>query len=65
MKKTTKRKSLILMSIGMFVIAVSQIFSHFVEFPDLTKGLFFGIGIGMLLLAIIIGNFKTAQHNKV
>ena len=49
------------MSIGMFVIAVSQIFSHFVEFPDLTKGLFFGIGIGMLLLATIFGNFRTAQ----
>ena len=61
MKNITKRKSLILMSIGMFVIAVSQILSHFVELPDLTKGLFFGIGIGMLLLAIIFNNFKTAQ----
>jgi hypothetical protein len=59
MKKITKRKSLILMSIGMFVIAVSQILSHFVELPDLTKGLFFGIG--MLLLAIIFSNFKTAK----
>ena len=61
MKKIINRKSLILMSIGIFVIAVSQIFSHFVKLPDLTKGLFFGIGIGMLLLAIIIGNFKIAQ----
>ncbi len=61
MKKIINRKSLILMSIGMFVIAVSQIFSHFVELPDLTKGLFFGIGIGMLLLATIFSNSKTAQ----
>ena len=56
MKKIINRKSVILMSSGMFIIAFSQIFSHFVELPDLTKGLFFGIGIGMLLLAIIIGN---------
>ena len=61
MKKTTKRKSLILMSFGMFVIAVSQIFSHFIKFPDLAKGLFFGFGIGMLLLATICGNFKAVQ----
>jgi len=49
------------MSSEMFIIAVSQIFSHFVELPDLTKGLFFGIGIGMLLLVIIFGKYRTAQ----
>lgn len=56
-----KRNSLILLSSGMIVIAISQILSHFVELPDLAKGLFIGIGIGMLLLAIIFGNRKTAQ----
>lgn len=61
MKKIINRKSVILMSSGIFIIAVSQIFSHFVELPDLTKGLFFGIGIGMLLLAIIFGKYRTAQ----
>ena len=61
MKKIINRKSVILMSSGMFIIAVSQIFSHFVELPDLTKGLFFGIGNGMLLLAIIFGKYRTAQ----
>ena len=53
MEKIINRKSVILMSSGMFIIAVSQIFSHFVELPDLTEGLFFGIGIGMSLLAYI------------
>ena len=62
MKKIINRKSVILMSSGIFIIAVSQIFfCHFVELPDLTKGLFFGIGIGMLLLAIIFGKYRTAQ----
>ncbi|RKS95485.1 hypothetical protein BC952_1172 [Flavobacterium limicola] len=45
----------------MLIIVVSQIFSHFVELPDLTKGLFFGIGIGMSLLAIIFDIHRTAQ----
>ena len=48
------------MSSGILIIVVSQIFSHFVELPDLTKGLFFGIGIGILLLAIICGKYRTA-----
>jgi hypothetical protein len=47
------------MSSGMFVIAVSQIFSHFIALTDFAKGLF--TGIGMLLLAIIFRNSKTAQ----
>lgn len=56
-----KRRSLILLSSGMFTIAISQIFFRFIELPDLAKGLFIGIGIGILLLAIIFGNSKTAQ----
>lgn len=61
MKKKAKKKSLVLLSIGLFVIAVSQILSHFVGLPDLAKGSFVGIGIGMLLLATILGNLKTAK----
>jgi len=44
----------------MFISAISQIFSQFMEFTDLVKGSFMGIGIGVLLIAIIYGNFKTA-----
>ncbi|WP_162628032.1 hypothetical protein [Arcticibacterium luteifluviistationis] len=61
MKKITKRKALILLSIGLFVIASSQIFSHFIELTDFTKGSFIGIGIGLLLTSIVFGNFKTVQ----
>ncbi|WP_405576893.1 hypothetical protein [Winogradskyella sp. Asnod2-B02-A] len=60
MKKITKRRTLILISFGMFVIATSQIFSHFIELSDLMKGAFTGIGIGLLLTSLIFGNFKTA-----
>lgn len=61
MKKITKKKTLILISTGMFVIAASQIFSQFIELTDLAKGSFMGIGIGLLLTSMIFGNFKTAQ----
>ncbi|WP_055445327.1 hypothetical protein [Lacinutrix himadriensis] len=60
MKKITKRKTLILISIGMFVIATSQILSQFMGLTDLTKGAFMGIGIGLLLTPMIFEKFKTA-----
>jgi hypothetical protein len=43
MKKITKRKALILLSIGMLLIATSQIVSQYFELPDFTKGSFIGI----------------------
>ena len=61
MKKTTKRKALILFPIGIFIIATSQIFSYYFELPDLAKGSFVGIGIGLLLTTLIFGNIKTTH----
>ncbi len=61
MKKITKRKASVLIFIGMFVIAASQVFSHYLELADLTRGSLVGVGIGLLLTSIIFGNFKTAQ----
>ncbi|QRM90367.1 hypothetical protein FG167_14345 [Lacinutrix sp. WUR7] len=61
MKKTTKRKALLLIPIGMFVIAASQVFSHYFALPDFAKGSFVGIGIGLLIIALIYGNFRTAK----
>ena len=58
MKNTTKRKTLILMSIGMLVISTSQIFSQFMELTDLMKGSSMGLGIGLLLTSMVFGNFK-------
>ena len=62
MKKITKRKAVILLSIGLFVITSSQVFSHYMELNDLTKGSFIGIGIGLLLTSLIFGNFKTVSN---
>jgi hypothetical protein len=64
MKKITKRKALILLSIGIFIIATSQVFSHYIELPDLANGslIGIGIGIGLLLTSLIFGNFKTVRN---
>ncbi|MDV7186086.1 hypothetical protein R3X25_02230 [Lutibacter sp. TH_r2] len=62
MKKLTKRKALILVSMGIFIIATSQVFSYYFELPDLAKGSFIGIGIGLLCTSLIFGNIKTARN---
>ncbi|WP_299715128.1 hypothetical protein [uncultured Tenacibaculum sp.] len=62
MKRITKRKTLILLSIGMFVIATQQVLSQYFQLTDFTKGSFTGVGIGLLLTSLFFGNFKTA-HN--
>jgi len=43
----------------MFVIATSQILKRFTVLSDLTKGSL--IGIGLLILSVAFGNFKSAQ----
>jgi len=50
-----------LLSIGIFMIAVSQTLSHYIHLTDLGKGSTIGIGIGLLLTALFFGNFKTRK----
>lgn len=61
MKKISKKKTMLLMSVGTLVIGASQIIAHYMQPNDLTKGFFWGIGIGLLLTALIFGKFKTVQ----
>ncbi|MDT0686179.1 hypothetical protein [Autumnicola psychrophila] len=61
MQQITRRKSLILIALGMFVIAVSQFITRYTEIPDIAQGVLTGIGIGLLLTAILFGRFKTAR----
>ena len=62
MKKTTKRKALILISSGLFVIATSQVFSHYIALPDFVLGVLMGVGIGLLLTATIFGTLKAVKY---
>ncbi|WP_108808646.1 hypothetical protein [Aquimarina spinulae] len=56
-----RKKSLMLLSMGLLVIAFTQIFSHYIELSDLAKGSF--IGIGILLITLFIGKFKSVRSN--
>lgn len=58
MKKLSRQKANTLLIVGMLVVTVSQGFSQFGELPDLVKGAFTGVGIGLLITALIFGNFK-------
>lgn len=52
MEKITSKKSLMLLSVGIFIIVASLIIPHFVNISDLSRGLIVGMGLGMLLLAL-------------
>jgi hypothetical protein len=60
MKKISKIQSMLLLAIGMFTIAASQITTRFIELPDMAKGVFVGIGFGFLILSLTFG-VKSAQ----
>jgi len=61
MKTISPGKSRTLLVTGLFTIAASQVFIHFVQLPDLARGFSMGIGIGLLLVATVFGNLRPAQ----
>ena len=62
MKNSTKKKAIILLVLGLFIIVTSQIFAYYVEFPDFAKGALMGIGIGLLGTSLMLGNFKKVHR---
>ncbi|REH50408.1 hypothetical protein C7448_10419 [Tenacibaculum gallaicum] len=53
MKNLTHKKSLILLSVGIFIIASLQILTRYTEISDMMQGLGIGLGIGLLVTSII------------
>lgn len=45
---------------GLLVVATSQGFSQLGDLPEMIKGTSTGVGIGLLLTALIFGNFNAA-----
>lgn len=58
MEKASKRKTIVLLSTGIFLISMSLIVSNYYELPDFIKGITFGIGIGLLVRSIMTKNLK-------
>lgn len=59
MKKIAKNKTITLMAIGMFTMASSSVIVRYFAMQDFAKGATMGVGIGIVLLALIIGDFKS------
>jgi|GEM_PF-1719332 len=53
-----KKQRSIFLIIGLLMISISQIFSHFIKTSDFISGSLMGIGIGFMLLACIRQNRK-------
>lgn len=61
MNRNKKANVLILISLGLFLVAISQIIWHFFELPDTFDGILVGIGFGLLITAIKKGKFNSAS----
>ncbi|SDR85978.1 hypothetical protein SAMN04489797_0315 [Winogradskyella sediminis] len=59
MKTISKRKSALLLSTGMLLIAISLTSTKYLEVPDFAKGTCIGIGIGLLLISLFFRNYKN------
>ena len=47
------KQQLPLLIMGIFVLSIAQIVTHFVQLPDFANGLFMGIGLGLLAISLI------------
>jgi len=59
MKKTKTKNSLMLIAIGSSLMGIVGILHHFVEISDISFGLLMGVGIGLLITAILVSKPKS------
>ena len=52
------KNSSLLLSLGLILNSVVLIISHFMEIPDFAKGAAMGVGIGLMILALL---FRKSQ----
>ncbi|MCV2485249.1 hypothetical protein OD917_09960 [Flavobacterium sp. SH_e] len=57
MEKITNKKTLFLLSIGIFIIAASVILPHFFKISDFSRGLLVGTGIGFIIKSELFSIF--------
>ncbi|WP_282019193.1 hypothetical protein [Salegentibacter mishustinae] len=66
MNKLTRTKTLLLISSGIFIIAIAGLANHFLnisETYDFALGLTNGLGFGLMVIALIKGNLKKQISN--
>ena len=52
------KKTAILLGFGILIIAITQLILHFTKLPDYLNGIFFGIGTGFLIYALLSRSVK-------
>lgn len=62
MDKQNRKSALILTSVGIFIVSLSLLIWDLMKLPDYVIGTFMGIGIGLLILAIIKGKIKPVSR---
>ena len=56
------KKTLVILSVGLFVSVAAQIIGHFYpELPDTYKGAMVGVGIGIMLVAFMKRGLKRSN----
>ena len=55
-----KNQRSLFLFVGLMISVASQIAAHFTKMPDFASGILTGIGIGIMLLALIRQKRKTA-----
>jgi len=61
MNGLNRKRTQILLIIGLITLTSSQILSHYMELSDLGSGTFTGVGIGMILVALGKSKIKAAK----
>ncbi|MEO1021971.1 MAG: hypothetical protein AAFW89_05455 [Bacteroidota bacterium] len=59
MNRTTHKKALFLIPIGLSMMVIVQVIGHATAIPDAGKGVLTGMGIGVLLTALLLSTQKT------
>ncbi|MCG2459385.1 hypothetical protein K8352_01335 [Flavobacteriaceae bacterium F89] len=57
-----QKKTRILIIDGILIISLSQIVPQFLEISDMAKGLMMGVGIGILVVAIVFNSYRPANR---
>ncbi len=63
MKKINKKGSLILTFIGLLIIAVAQLLSHYEKISDLFNGAIMGVGIAIILISLLLKKYEPPLRN--
>lgn len=58
------RKALKIIAVGLLVMVLTQIISHYFEIPDILYGFLMGSSLGLMILGLIKRKIKISSTNQ-